>query len=310
MGNCHFDKKSSKTKKEKTIKGKELAIKNVENMIKNNKNNDKNKLCKTKIVNNDESKNDVENEINNQSKITQINDLWFQEFNWCFSQNKYLIICGKTAIQNETIVKKYMNDKRDIYLHAEFPGSGSCIIINGQELVENSILFIKVLEDANHLIVCKSKCWQERFCCRSYWVYPEQVSKTTESGEYINKGSFIIRGKKNYMAQVKLELGLGIIFVCGKGDNYEEIFEPYIVDKGSNKNKECNGIIIYSAPYRSMGNLKFKARIVPGNQKRGKIITEIKNKFKKLSDNDLEKSYINLIDNKIMDFIPINSCHK
>ena len=151
-----------------------------------------------------------------------INNLWFQEFNWCFSNGKYLIISGKSADQNEIIVKKYMNDKKDIYLHADFPGSGSCIIIGGQEIINNNSLFIKVLEDANHLVVCKSKCWQERYCDRTYWVYPEQVSKTTESGEYISKGSFIIRGKKNYMAQVKLELGLGILFLCGKGDNYEK----------------------------------------------------------------------------------------
>ena len=74
-----------------------------------------------------------------------VNNLWFQEFNWCFSNGKYLIISGKTADQNEIIVKKYMNNKKDIYMHADFPGSGSCIVIGGQELIDDTSLFIKVL---------------------------------------------------------------------------------------------------------------------------------------------------------------------
>jgi hypothetical protein len=43
-------------------------------------------------------------------------------------------------------------------------------------------------------------------------VLPEQVSKTPESGEYIPKGAFIIRGKRNYY-RCKLEVAVGLVAI-------------------------------------------------------------------------------------------------
>jgi len=39
----------------------------------------------------------------------------------------------------------------------------------------------------------------------AYWVLPEQVSKTPESGEYVAKGAFVIRGQRNFYKDVMLE---------------------------------------------------------------------------------------------------------
>jgi hypothetical protein len=40
-------------------------------------------------------------------------------------------------------------------------------------------------------------------------VHPSQVSKTPESGEYVPKGAFIIRGERHYMeSQARLAIGL------------------------------------------------------------------------------------------------------
>ena len=44
-----------------------------------------------------------------------------------------------------------------------------------------------------------------------YWVHPEQVSKTPPSGEYLTKGSFIIRGNKNFIRGVPLKIAIGVI---------------------------------------------------------------------------------------------------
>jgi len=40
---------------------------------------------------------------------------------------------------------------------------------------------------------------------------PEQVSKTPESGEYVAKGAFVIRGQRNYFKDVMLGAALGLI---------------------------------------------------------------------------------------------------
>ena len=62
--------------------------------------------------------------VNNNRKV-----LWFEKFNWFISSDGYLVISGKTAHMNETIIKKHM-EEYDIYVHSDIPGSGSCIIKN------------------------------------------------------------------------------------------------------------------------------------------------------------------------------------
>jgi hypothetical protein len=44
-----------------------------------------------------------------------------------------------------------------------------------------------------------------------YWIRPEQVSKTSPTGQYLAKGSFIIHGKKNYIRKVPLRIALGAL---------------------------------------------------------------------------------------------------
>lgn len=46
----------------------------------------------------------------------------------------------------------------------------------------------------------------------AWWVYPHQVSKTAPTGEYLTVGSFIIRGKKNFLPPHPLIMGFGILF--------------------------------------------------------------------------------------------------
>jgi len=43
-------------------------------------------------------------------------------------------------------------------------------------------------------------------------VWGDQVSKTPQSGEYLVTGSFMIRGKKNYVHPQRLELGVTVLF--------------------------------------------------------------------------------------------------
>ena len=67
----------------------------------------------------------------------------------------------------------------------------------------------------------------------SRWIEPffySQVSKSAPTGEYLTTGSFMIRGKKNYLPPSHLILGFGILF---KGTihilryHFIGIFEPF-----------------------------------------------------------------------------------
>jgi len=52
--------------------------------------------------------------------------MWFEKFFWFISSENYLVIAGKDAQQNETIVKKYLKNG-DVYVHADIHGASSCI---------------------------------------------------------------------------------------------------------------------------------------------------------------------------------------
>ena len=60
--------------------------------------------------------------------------------------------------------------------------------------------------------VCHSKAWDSKIVTSAWWVYPHQVSKTAPTGEYLTVGSFMIRGKKNFLPPHPLVMGFGILF--------------------------------------------------------------------------------------------------
>lgn len=64
----------------------------------------------------------------------------------------------------------------------------------------------------SYLQVCHSQAWDSKIVTSSWWVYPHQVSKTAPTGEYLTVGSFMIRGKKNFLPPHPLVMGLGILF--------------------------------------------------------------------------------------------------
>lgn len=57
-----------------------------------------------------------------------------------------------------------------------------------------------------------SIAWDSKVIASAWWVHHDQVSKSAPTGEYLTTGSFMIRGKKNYLTQSQLIMGLGIMF--------------------------------------------------------------------------------------------------
>ena len=56
-----------------------------------------------------------------------------------------------------------------------------------------------------------SSAWKSSLAAAdAFWVDPAQVSTTAPSGEYLPRGSFVIRGKKNFVAHNPVEVSVGI----------------------------------------------------------------------------------------------------
>ena len=128
---------------------------------------------------------------------------WYEKYHWIIEDN-YLIIGGRNADQNESIVKKYM-EPNDIFMHAEIHGAPVVIIKAKGKISE------KALKEAAIIAAAYSKAWKEGLgAIDVYWVWGKQVSKKPPSGEYLPKGAFMVYGKRNYIRNVSLTLALGL----------------------------------------------------------------------------------------------------
>ncbi|XVF38928.1 hypothetical protein REPUB_Repub20aG0144800 [Reevesia pubescens] len=179
-------KKKQESKQEKTITAHDKAIKAAEK--------------KTRL------------QLSQEKTVAAISHMqkvhWFEKFNWFISSENYLVISGRDAQQNEMIVKRYMS-KGDLYVHADLHGASSTIIKNHRPeqpvppLTQNQ---------AGCFTVCHSQAWDSKIVTSAWWVYPHQVSKTAPTGEYLTVGSFMIRGKKNFLPPHPLIMGFGLLF--------------------------------------------------------------------------------------------------
>ncbi|GAB4825612.1 hypothetical protein Ancab_008486 [Ancistrocladus abbreviatus] len=184
---CWYEmKKKQENKQEKTITAHEKAFKAAER--------------KTRL------------QLSQEKSVATISHIrkvhWFEKFNWFISSENYLVISGRDAQQNEMIVKRYMS-KGDLYVHADLHGASSTVIKNHKA---EQPLPPLTLNQAGCFTVCHSQAWDSKIVTSAWWVYPHQVSKTAPTGEYLTVGSFMIRGKKNFLPPHPLIMGFGLLY--------------------------------------------------------------------------------------------------
>lgn len=135
--------------------------------------------------------------------------LWFEAYRWTLSSEGHLILGGRDARTNDQLVKKHLK-AGDRYAHADVHGAPSTVIKDGAKASEAT------LREACEFALAYSKAWSAGLASGSaYWVLPEQVSKHAESGEYLPRGAFVIRGKRNYLPDLPLRIAIGEVDVEG-----------------------------------------------------------------------------------------------
>ncbi|MEE0901560.1 MAG: ribosome rescue protein RqcH [Methanobrevibacter sp.] len=178
--------------------------------------------------------------ISTPKKRVKKNLKWYEKLRWFLSSDGVLVIGGRDANTNENIVKKYL-EPNDIYLHADIHGATSTAIkLNGTELNDN------ILKESGEFAASFSSAWSLGFTSQDvFWVHPDQVSKTPESGEFLPKGSFVIRGHRNYIRGARVKLAIGIVDYEGKRimvgpiDALEAHCENFVVLKPGFTKKEA-----------------------------------------------------------------------
>jgi len=144
-------------------------------------------------------------------KSAEAKTFWFERFRWFISSDGNIIVAGKDAKNNEQVVKKYLREG-DRYAHADIHGAPSCVIKNKDIDGKDTPISEITLNEACQFAAGYSKAWKQFAEAQAYWVLPEQVSRTPQSGEFLPKGAFVIRGKRNYY-KCKLELAVGQIMI-------------------------------------------------------------------------------------------------
>lgn len=217
-----YYEKSKKAKKK--IKGAEIAIKNTEKQLEDIKN-----------------KKELEMEKVSLPKKREKKDLkWYEKLRWFVSSDRILVISGRDTNTNEMLVKKYL-EKDDIYLHADIHGASSVAIKLGKHSLNDELLKESAIFAASF-----STAWSKSYTTQDvFWVHSDQVSKTPEPGEYLPKGSFVIRGNRNYIRSAKLQIAIGIVnyegkrIMAGPIDAVEKHSENYVVLKPGYTKKEA-----------------------------------------------------------------------
>ena len=157
---------------------------------------------------------------------------WFERFRWFITTEGEIAVAGKDARTNEQVVKKYLK-ANDRYAHADIHGAPSVVVknLNGVQPSEESML------EACHFSLSYSKAWGARVSGgHSYWVDNDKVSKTPNTGEFLAKGAFVIRGKRNWNRNLELNVAIGLIsydknpkFMGGPISSVEKHSEKYVV---------------------------------------------------------------------------------
>jgi predicted ribosome quality control (RQC) complex YloA/Tae2 family protein len=133
--------------------------------------------------------------------IIPLKKLWYHRFRWFITSDGVVVLSGRDASQNEELVKKYMAGG-DLFVHADVHGA-SVVIVKGKT---------ERMDEVAQFAASYSGAWRSGHASADvYSALPTQVSKTPESGEFISRGSFIVRGERTYYRNVPLAVGLGLM---------------------------------------------------------------------------------------------------
>jgi len=129
---------------------------------------------------------------------------WYEKFRWFVSSGGRLAVGGRDAQSNTLLVKRHL-EEGDVVYHADLFGSPFFVLKDGTTQSEEEML------ELAQATVSFSSGWKTGLgAADAYWVNKDQVSSSAESGEYLARGSFVIRGKKNFVRHALIQIALGL----------------------------------------------------------------------------------------------------
>ncbi|KAL0233955.1 hypothetical protein PCE1_002459 [Barthelona sp. PCE] len=162
------------------------------------------------------------------------NRFFFEKFYWFVSSDNFLVLLGRDSRQNEILVSRYLTHY-DLFIHTDDAGCPATVIKNpSQEPIPHST----IVEAATYCMA-RTRAWEAETYGKAYYVNSWQVSKTAPTGQFISSGSFMIRGKRNYIDIPGLDLGVTFAFI---------ISDDSIISHILDRRKFGEGVVIEAEP--------------------------------------------------------------
>jgi len=129
---------------------------------------------------------------------------WYEKFRWFLTSEGRLALGGRDAHSNALLIRRHL-EQDDTVFHADLFGSPFFLIKGGKAQTDSEI------REVAQATVAFSSAWKTGLgSADAYWVNPEQVSSAAPSGEYLPRGSYAIRGKKNFVNRNLVEIAVGL----------------------------------------------------------------------------------------------------
>jgi len=128
---------------------------------------------------------------------------WFEKFHFAYA-GTHLMIGGRNAKQNDTVVSKYL-EPNDLFFHADIQGGAAVVMKDGKDATEEE------QHEAAQFTASYSKAWiNANAAVDVYSVSKDQVSKHATGG-FIPAGAFAIKGERKWFRGTRLALKIGLL---------------------------------------------------------------------------------------------------
>jgi predicted ribosome quality control (RQC) complex YloA/Tae2 family protein len=140
----------------------------------------------------------------NTRQLTSRRAEWYERFRWFFTGQGKLAVGGRDAQSNSLVLKRHL-ESRDTVYHADIHGSPFFVLKEGVDQTQEEV------REVAQATVAFSSAWKTGLgSADAYWVTPDQVSSAAPSGEYLPRGSFAVKGKKNFVNRNLVEISVGL----------------------------------------------------------------------------------------------------
>ncbi|MEM5812289.1 MAG: NFACT family protein [Candidatus Aenigmatarchaeota archaeon] len=172
---------------------------------------------------------------------------WYEKFRWFVSSDGFLVVAGKSAEQNELLLKNYAEPEEWCF-HADVKGAAFVVVNSGKNEPPE-----QTKKEAAEFAAASSKAWTRGSgSVDVFSVQRKSLSKSPPTGMFLPKGSFMVYGKRVWYRNVPLRMAVGV---------------------------DQKGRVV-SGPESSVSKVsKYVVVIVPGEKRASELAREIKSEF-------------------------------